>query len=92
MKQEVFFKDLGIRRYKEVWDLQEILLKQNVEAKAEQYKASATYIPQTTNHLLFVEHLPVYTLGKSGKPEHVLIDESFRREKGIGFIVSSQRN
>ena len=33
MKPEVFFKDFGIRHYKEVWDLQEFLLKQNVEAK-----------------------------------------------------------
>jgi len=88
MKQEVFFKDLGTRRYKEVWDLQEILLKQNVEAKTEQYKAISTniFIPQTTNHLLFVEHLPVYTLGKSGNQENVLINEEMRLQKGIEFF------
>ena len=33
---------------------------------------------QTTNHLIFVEHSPVYTLGKSGKEEHVLIGEAER--------------
>lgn len=31
--------------------------------------------PQTTNHLLFCEHPHVYTLGKSGKPENLLVDE-----------------
>ncbi len=91
MKQEVFFKDLGIRHYKEVWDLQEILLKQNVEAKG--LLANTTnqsereyYNDQINNHLLFVEHYPVYTLGKSGKEEHVLISDKERNEKGIEFF------
>ncbi|MDE3234676.1 MAG: lipoyl(octanoyl) transferase LipB [Bacteroidota bacterium] len=80
MKQDVFFKDLGLRSYKEVWDLQEVLLKQNVEKKALQYTRETT-----VNHLLFVEHPPVYTLGKSGKKEHVLIGEEELKEKGIEF-------
>lgn len=80
MKQDVFFKDLGLRSYKEVWDLQEVLLKQNVEKKALQYTRETT-----VNHLLFVEHTPVYTLGKSGKKEHVLIGEEELKEKGIEF-------
>nr|MBA2762450.1 lipoyl(octanoyl) transferase LipB [Segetibacter sp.] len=41
---------------------------------------------QTTNHLLFVEHNPVYTLGKSGDINHVLINEDDRLEKGIEFF------
>ena len=59
MKKEVFFKDLGLRSYKEVWDLQEVLLKQNVERKSKDNDASST-----VNHLLFVEHPPVYTAGR----------------------------
>ncbi len=91
MKQEVFFKDLGIRHYKEVWDLQEILLKQNVEAKGMLLNATTQsdkdyYYDQINNHLLFVEHYPVYTLGKSGKEEHVLISDKDRKEKGIEFF------
>ena len=81
MKQEVFFKDLGLRSYKEVWDLQEILLKQNVEKKSTGNPA----VP-TVNHLLFVEHPPVYTLGKSGHKENVLIGEVELQEKGIEFF------
>ena len=81
MKQEVFFKDLGLRSYKEVWDLQEILLKQNVEKKSTGNPA----VP-TVNHLLFVEHPPVYTLGKSGHKENVLIGETELLEKGIEFF------
>ena len=39
----------------------------------------------TQDYLLFCEHTPVYTLGKSGKEENLLIDEATRREKGVEF-------
>lgn len=45
---------------------------------------------QTRNYLLFVEHPPVYTLGKSGKEEHILIDEKSRIEKGIAYIKTNR--
>ena len=45
---------------------------------------------QTINHLLFVEHPPVYTLGKSGKEEHVLINEADRIEKNIEYIKTNR--
>ncbi len=88
MKQEVFFKDLGVRSYKEVWDLQEVLLKQNVEVKAaiNQLPPSAVGTQSTINHLLFVEHNPVYTLGKSGHQENILINDEERTKKGIEFF------
>jgi len=88
MKQEVFFKDLGKRSYKEVWDLQEVLLKQNVDAKAQlnHLPPSAVGTVATFNHLLFVEHPPVYTLGKSGHQENVLIGEEERAKQGIEFF------
>ncbi len=80
--QEVLFRDLGEMEYREAWDFQEALLKTNLDAKA----AAAT----TAHHLLLVEHPPVYTLGKSGKMEHVLIDEDTRREKGISFFHTNR--
>ncbi len=46
--------------------------------------------PKTTNFLLFVEHPPVYTLGKSGKEEHVLIKESERIEKNIEYVKTNR--
>jgi lipoyl(octanoyl) transferase len=86
--QEVFFQDLGRRSYKEVWDYQEALLKQNVDLKQAAFisrQADIKAVP-TRHHLLFVEHSPVYTLGKSGKEEHVLISEAERAEKGIEYF------
>jgi lipoyl(octanoyl) transferase len=46
--------------------------------------------PQTSNFLLFVEHPPVYTLGKSGKEEHVLINEVDRIEKNIEYVKTNR--
>lgn len=90
MEQEVIFKDLGRKSYKEVWDQQESLLKANADIKMafkfgnQQLNAPET-IP-TLHHLLFVEHPPVYTLGKNGKEEHVLISEADRLKKGIEYF------
>jgi lipoyl(octanoyl) transferase len=46
---------------------------------------SACSNPSTTNYLLFVEHPPVYTLGKSGDMNHVLINEGEMSRRNIGF-------
>ncbi|ULQ53671.1 lipoyl(octanoyl) transferase LipB [Flavihumibacter fluvii] len=80
--QQVFFNDLGIMDYQTAWDLQENLLQYNLQKKA----ATPGILADTRHHLLFVEHPPVYTLGKSGKMEHVLISEETRLQKGIEFF------
>jgi lipoyl(octanoyl) transferase len=46
--------------------------------------------PETENHLLFVEHPSVYTLGKSGNMENVLINEEMRSAKGIEFFRTNR--
>ena len=84
-KQEVIFRDLGQMDYKEAWDLQENLLKENLEIKRREKGKE-----DTKNYLLFVEHPPVYTLGKSGNIENVLIDEYQRAEKGIQFFHTNR--
>ncbi len=98
MIKEVVFRDLGKdQRYQKIWDYQEQLLQQNVIAKARAreteipvhslFPQHSAFSPQpTTNHLLFVEHTPVYTLGKSGDISHVLISDIDREEKGIEFF------
>lgn len=45
---------------------------------------------RTKNHLIFVEHPHVYTLGKSGRPEHVLIGEAERAEKQVDFYYTNR--
>ncbi|THU40019.1 lipoyl(octanoyl) transferase LipB [Niastella caeni] len=46
--------------------------------------------PSTNHYLLFVEHPPVYTLGKSGAIENVLISEEERAAKGISFYNTNR--
>jgi len=96
-KQKVLFRDLGSMDYKEAWDYQEALLKENLAAKAVVSNGPTTVSgndvtdqPETTNYLLFVEHPPVYTLGKSGKMENVLISDKEREEKGIAFFQTNR--
>lgn len=78
MKQQVLFEDLGIKRYKETWDYQENVLQQSIAAKRANLPAA--------QRLIFVEHPPVYTLGKSGNEAHLLIDEQHRAAKGVEYF------
>ncbi|MBS1562960.1 MAG: lipoyl(octanoyl) transferase LipB [Bacteroidetes bacterium] len=93
----VSFADWGRVDYKTAWDRQEALLRKNVEIKGLLRAQPAGELPEpeagalhTSNHLIFVEHPHVYTLGKSGKEEHVLIGEQERAEKGIGFYPTNR--
>lgn len=62
--------DLGLRNYKEVWDLQKELHTKRVMEE----------IPDT---LILVEHNPVVTIGKSGKNENIKVPVKFLKENGI---------
>jgi len=64
---------LGLIDYKEAWDYQEKLLKEAVDLKIAFRNGQTTEIPQ--NYLLLCQHPHVYTLGKSGKQEHLLLNE-----------------
>jgi len=90
-KQKVEFRDLGKMDYKSAWDYQDVLMKENLETKlGGGNRESANGNGETTNYLLFVEHPPVYTLGKSGKMENVLINEEQRKERGIEFYQTNR--
>ena len=75
LNKKVKFIDLGKKDYKETWDYQETLFSQTVDKKIQNRKASPENQVATENYLIFVEHPHVYTLGKSGKPENLLLDE-----------------
>lgn len=92
-KQAVHFQDLGKMDYQSAWDYQEKLLQDNVKLKSMVHSSDEKVDPlqlPTQHHLLLVEHPPVYTLGKSGKMEHVLINEQERTEKGIQFFQTNR--
>ncbi len=81
----VYFSDLGRQRYEPVWQYQEKLLQQNLQVK-KAFPDADPHTRSTVHHLLFVEHNPVYTLGKSGLMEHVLISDEERIARDIEFF------
>jgi lipoyl(octanoyl) transferase len=87
----VHFRDLGRMEYAEAWDYQEKLLSANLRLKSAALGMDAfPGAPLTQDHLLFVEHSPVFTLGKSGDPQHVLIGPDEREQRGIQFINTNR--
>jgi lipoyl(octanoyl) transferase len=75
MKKPVVFRDLGSMDYKACWDLQEVHFNQTVQTKFDNRAKAPEEQVVTTDHLFFVEHPHVYTLGKSGDMANLLLDD-----------------
>jgi len=84
MNKRVQVQDLGLKDYKETWDYQEDLFQGILNVKSENRK-SETEPKETANYFLFVEHPHVYTLGKSGHLENMLLNEQQLKEKNATF-------
>ena len=90
-KQPVIFRDLGVVPYEQAWDYQEKLLQENVSLKSIAREQNIDPIAVATkNYFLFTEHPPVYTLGKSGVKENVLLNDEQLNEKGIAFYHTNR--
>lgn len=81
--KKVIFQDWGRLDYQEAWERQESIFGETVSTKTLN-RNNSTDIP-VQNHLIFVEHSHVYTLGKSGKAENLLLDEAGLAEKHASF-------
>lgn len=84
-KQRLFSCNMAAIEYKYAWDLQAAMVqvliarkRRNLELPEEQQEALEHY-------LLFCEHNPVYTLGRSGKREHLLLSEQELEAQGLSF-------
>lgn len=86
MGRLVIFQDLGKVSYKEAWQYQQKLFDHAVEIKRHNRKHTGKEIKKQKHHLLFCEHPPVYTLGRSGKIDHLLLDEKGLDTEGIEFF------
>jgi lipoyl(octanoyl) transferase len=92
--KKVIFQDWGLIDYQKAWDKQEALFADTVALKTrirnriitsegDEYEEETN----TPNYLIFCEHPHVYTLGKSGKPEHLLLDEKGLKEKNATYYA-----
>lgn len=98
-KQSVIFRDLGQMDYQSAWDYQEKLLQENVKIKsdirskkleADSQEPSISNGFPTHHYLLFVEHPAVYTLGKSGNKDNVLIGDAEMKQRNIQFFNTNR--
>ena len=83
MNKTIHLKDLGLRDYKEVWDYQTDLLEEIIAVKRKNRKESLSL--STSNYFLFVEHPHVYTLGKSGDLNNLLINEEQLKNRNASY-------
>lgn len=86
--QNVFFKDIGLVDYKKAWDFQEKLFNKTLSIKSKNKKEATSN--KTENHLIFCEHPHVYTLGKSGKKENLLVNEEYLKSRGASFYKTNR--
>ncbi|HVB04036.1 MAG TPA: lipoyl(octanoyl) transferase LipB [Chitinophagaceae bacterium] len=94
MVQEVIFRDLGLIDYREAWEYQEKLLRENIQFKSQSAERKGLGIlssnQSTTHYLIFCEHPPVYTLGKSGHSRNLLASPEQLDEQGIQFVETNR--
>lgn len=85
--QQVVFQDLGVIDYQEAWNYQTQLHKELINRKlGNRDRIKAGQVPISTFHyLVFCEHPPVYTLGKSGSLDHLLLSEAELQQQGFQF-------
>lgn len=89
--QQVIFKDLGIIDYKTAWDYQEKLLQENIAVKtARRIDPNRDENKRTKNYFILCEHNPVYTLGKSGNINNVLMSEDELLKNNIDFFRTNR--
>ncbi len=81
--QTVQLIDLGLKDYKETWEYQEKLFQEIIDIKVANRRNNTH--TQTPNYFIFVEHPHVYTLGKSGDLNNLLLNETQLKEKGASF-------
>ena len=82
---QVTFKDLGLIDYKEAWDYQKEVFEKLVTYKKELKNEDRKNLSSPDNYLLFCEHPHVYTLGKSGKSDNLLVSAAQLESKGAAF-------
>ncbi len=87
--KKVAVQNWGLIDYKEAWDKQEAIFDATVKQKIalrEKVSANTNIVDEITpNYLVFCQHPHVYTLGKSGHPEHLLLDDVSLKEKDATY-------
>ena len=87
--ETVIYRDLGRIDYQKAWDLQTRLLQEAIDRKRANrrlVKEGKEPVHQQEHVLLFCEHPPVFTLGKSGSEDHLLLSQDLLKRRGFDFF------
>lgn len=80
---EADFRDIGRIDYLKAWKYQEKVFNEVIENKN-------MNTGQPKNFLIFCEHDPVFTVGKSGKENNLLVNEDYLKQQGVGFYKTDR--
>jgi lipoyl(octanoyl) transferase len=86
------FKDLGLIGYQAAWDYQTRFFQETIALKVanRQREAKGEPVLPTPNYLFFCSHPHVYTLGKSGHLENLLLNEAGLKEREVTFVQTNR--
>lgn len=90
MNTKINFEDLGIIDYSSAWEYQEKLMKNIINIKTNNRNLAPEQLSETPNHFLFVEHPHVYTLGKSGDENNMLINAEKLKEINATYVKTNR--
>ena len=90
MNTKIKFEDLGIMDYSTAWEYQENLMKNTIEIKMKNRKSPVEQMIETPNYFLFVEHPHVYTLGKSGDENNMLISPETLEKINASYVKTNR--
>lgn len=82
----IHFHDLGLVDYAQAWEYQKRLFQAIQDRKQANRELPEERRTPTEDHLLFCEHPHVYTLGRNGRPSHLLMDRRQLQEAGVAFF------
>lgn len=88
--RKVYFRDLGVAEYGNAWELQEEMLKAGLVVKSQRITGGDRAGDSIDNHFWLCEHPHVYTLGKSGHMENLLVNDSRLQELGATFFKTNR--
>ena len=86
--KEIIIQNWGLQSFNEAWCKQEMVLQSIIDVKKINRRDRVN--KKTSNYLIFLEHNPVYTLGKSGDINNLLIDYSVLNKNNIEFVRTNR--
>lgn len=90
MEKLTYFSDLGLLPYQKVWDQQESIFNELIDIKRQNFHLPQCEQIQGDQHLIFCQHPHVYTLGKSGDAQNLLINQIELQANDAEFIKTNR--